>query len=350
MAWTFEATERGYANLWESATLKGGADAANAETFADKIIAAEQRYRVVQTVTGVPWYFIGALHMRESSCNFEGVLHNGDRIIGTGGLTTRVPAGRGPFATWEAAAIDALKLKDMHRVQSWSVARMLYQAEVFNGLGYVGKGVNSAYVWAGTNHEQLGKYVADHVWDGSFDDPQLGVAAVLIRLAQKRPDIHADLYPTEKPQVDSQTSDDVLLKEITGLRADIAALPAAMAAAIRGAAAPAPDAQTAVAAKPEPSAAATPAPVTATVTTTTPVLDRPGVGIGVLGAIASVILSTLGVTGPMTGEAATTTGQLLPALSAGVAALGATGMFGTWGSAISTVLSAFTQAKAQPKS
>lgn len=111
MPWTFEATEAGYANMWRSSTLKDGADAAQAETFSDKIIAAEQRYRAVQAATGVPWYFIGALHMRESGCNFAGVLHNGDRIIGTGGLTTRVPAGRGPFATWEASAVDALKLK-----------------------------------------------------------------------------------------------------------------------------------------------------------------------------------------------------------------------------------------------
>lgn len=33
MAWTFEATERGYANLWRTATLKGGADAAQADIF-----------------------------------------------------------------------------------------------------------------------------------------------------------------------------------------------------------------------------------------------------------------------------------------------------------------------------
>ncbi len=103
--------------MWSTATLKGGTDAANAETFANKIIAAEARYKAVQASTGVPWYFIGALHMRESSCDFRGVLHNGDRIIGTGGLTVRVPAGRGPFSTWEESAVDALKLKDMHRVQ-----------------------------------------------------------------------------------------------------------------------------------------------------------------------------------------------------------------------------------------
>ncbi len=253
MAWTFEATEAGYANMWRSAMVKAGADNTQAESFANKIIAAEARYKAVQAATGVPWYFIGMLHLRESACNFAGVLHNGDRIIGTGGLTTRVPAGRGPFATWEASAIDALKLKDMQRVQSWSAARMMFQAEVFNGTGYVSRGINSPYVWAGTNHEQSGKYVADHVFDPNADDTQLGVAAVLIRLAQKRPDIHADLYPAtpvEKPPMgEPQTADEQLIKEIQGLRAELALLPAAIVNAIKGVApAPAPTAEP----KPEP--------------------------------------------------------------------------------------------------
>uniref|UniRef100_UPI0030D7346E hypothetical protein n=1 Tax=Pseudomonas sp. EA_65y_Pfl1_P113 TaxID=3088692 RepID=UPI0030D7346E len=108
-----------------------------------------------------------------------------------------------------------------------------------------------------------------------------------------------------------QSNDDVLLAAINGLRSDIAQLPAAIVAAIKGAVAPAVQTTgttgatggTATTANPAP------APVTATVTTTTPILDRPGVGIGVLGTVASAILSTLGVTGPMTGDAATTTGQ-----------------------------------------
>jgi lysozyme family protein len=340
MAWTFEATERGYANLWRSATLKGGADAAQADIFADKIIAAEQRYRAVQAATGVPWFFIGALHMRESSCNFAGVLHNGEKIIGTGKLTSLVPEGRGPFASWEEAAVDALKFKSMHRVQHWSAARMLFDAEGFNGPGYINKGINSPYVWAGTNHEQRGKYIADHVWDPTHDDTQLGVAAVLIRLAEKRPDIAADLYPanpTEKP-VDT---DDQLLKQIQGLRAELAQLPAAIASAIKGAAAPVP-----ADSKPLPLSDVKPDPVPVTPpASTAPVLEKPGVGVGVLGLIASLVMSALGVTGPMTGEGATTTGQLLPILSGGIAALGATGTFGSVLSALSTVLSMFTQAK-----
>jgi len=333
MAWTFEATERGYANLWRTATLKGGADAAQSEIFAGRIIDAEQRYRAVQALTGVPWFFIGALHMRESGCSFAGVLHNGDRIIGTGGLTTRVPAGRGPFSTWEESAVDALKLKDMHRVQTWPTARMLFQSEVFNGLGYVGRGINAPYVWAGTNHEQRGKYIADHQFDPNAEDSQLGVAAVLIRLAEKRPDIHADLYP-EKP-VEKPMEDPDLLKEIQGLRADIAGLPAALVNALKGVA-------PATIVEPEPVPVPVPVPPP---TSTTPVLEKPGVGVGVLGLIASLVMNALGVTGPMTGEGATTTGQLLPILSGGIAALGATGTFGSVLGALSTVFSMFTQAK-----
>lgn len=332
MSWTFEATERGYAKLWGTATLKGGADASQAQTFSSKIIDAEQRYKAVQAATGVPWYFIGALHMRESSCNFAGVLHNGEKIIGTGRVTTLVPEGRGPFWIWEEAAIDALKLKDMHRVQAWSPARMLFQAEVFNGLGYVGKGVNSPYVWAGTSHEQRGKFVADHVFDPTTDDTQLGVAAVLIRLAQKRADIHADLYPAtpvEKPPMD----DTDLLKEIQGLRADIAGLPAALVNAIKGGPVPVSP----------PATDTKPVPVPVPVPSTTPVLQQPGVGIGALGLVLTGVLQALGVLGPTTGETATTAGQLLPIVSGGIAALGATGTFGSVLSALSTVVSMFAQ-------
>ncbi len=361
MAWTFEATAAGYANMWRTAMLKGGADASQADSFADKIIAAEQRYKAVQAATGVPWYFIGALHMRESSCNFAGVLHNGEKIIGTGRLTTLEPPGRGPFPDWPSSAIDALKLKDMHRVQAWSPARMLFQAEVFNGLGYVGKGINSPYVWAGTNYEQSGKYVADHVFDANADDTQLGVAAVLIRLAQKRPDIHADLYPakpTEKPPVETE---DQLIKEIKGLRAELAQLPAALASALKGAAPapiPAPIVEPQPIAEPRPSPIAEPAPLPAPMPapvivpvvapSTTPILEKPGVGIGVLGGIATLVLQALGVVGPTTGETATTAGQLLPAMAAGVAALGATGMLGSWGVALSSVFSLLTKGLQQP--
>jgi lysozyme family protein len=188
MSWTYEATKAGYRNLWNRATIRSE-DYAETTAAANKIIAGEARYKEVQAATGVPWFWIGAIHMRESSNNFNGVLHNGQNIIGTGQKTTLVPAGRGPFTSWSEAAIDALKIKNLDEVREWTVEQMLFRAELFNGLGYVGKGVNSPYVWAGTSEQQAGKYVADHVWSTTAWDTQLGVAAVLKRLAEMRPDI-----------------------------------------------------------------------------------------------------------------------------------------------------------------
>jgi lysozyme family protein len=186
MAWTYASTQKGYANLWAKIKIK---DKKSADRFARLITSSEGRYRETERTTGVPWFFIGALHMRESGCNFGGVLHNGEHIIGTGRKTKLVPKGRGPFQTWQAAASDALKLKGLHKIAQWDVARMAYEAERFNGLGYTNKGVNSPYLWAGSNLQQPGKYVADHVWDSKATDKQLGVMTVLKRLCELRPDI-----------------------------------------------------------------------------------------------------------------------------------------------------------------
>jgi lysozyme family protein len=189
---TFEATQKGYAKLWGSIKVKPGKDDTNATYYAKLIIKGEAQYQQVAAAMGMPWYFIGALHMRESGCDFKGVLHNGEKIVGTQRKTKLVPKGRGPFKTWAAAAIDALGMRNLRGI-TWSPARQAFESEGFNGWGYTGKGVNSPYCWAGSNHEQLGKYVADHVWDKNFDDPQIGTMTVIKRLSEMRPDVAADL-------------------------------------------------------------------------------------------------------------------------------------------------------------
>lgn len=188
MAWTFEATKNGYGAMWRTIKIKAS-DADSVDRFARKIIAGEAAYKNVEAATGVPWFFIGALHMRESSCSFAGVLHNGEKIIGTGRKTTLVPRGRGPFKSWQEAAVDALKLKNLQNVPDWSIERMGFEAERFNGLGYTNKGVNSPYVWAGSNHQQPGKYIADHVWSSTAHDTQIGTMTVIKRLTELRADI-----------------------------------------------------------------------------------------------------------------------------------------------------------------
>jgi lysozyme family protein len=190
--------------MWGSIAVKSGQDDINTTYYAKKIIAAEEKYRDVMGEIGTPWYFIGALHMRESGCDFAGVLHNGEKIIGTGSKTKLVPAGRGPFSTWQSAAMDALRLEGFDKV-NWNVldlgALLAYKSELYNGLGYTNKGVNSPYVWAGSNHEQKGKYVADGKWDPNANDVQIGTMTVIKRLCEMRPDIAKELAGTPEAPV-----------------------------------------------------------------------------------------------------------------------------------------------------
>ena len=130
-----------------------------------------------------------ALHYRESSLSFAGVLHNGEKILNTGKKTKLVPKGRGPFSTWEEAAVDALMLKKSIFPSKWTFESMLEFSERFNGLGYrskigdSGKIELSPYVFAGTNlHDETSKYVSDGKYSPTAKEAQLGVAAILIAI------------------------------------------------------------------------------------------------------------------------------------------------------------------------
>ncbi len=100
-----------------------------------------------------------------------------------------VPAGRGPFPSWEAAAIDAYKIDGLDKVgaENWTWPRACYEGEVFNGMGYRAHGIHSPYLWAGTNNYSSGKYVADGVWSAGAVDQQLGIVPVMFRMIALRP-------------------------------------------------------------------------------------------------------------------------------------------------------------------
>lgn len=195
--WTYEATAAGYSAMWAKMTVTRQLEA---DTVARKIISYRERYTNVQTATGVPWFWVGVTHYREAGLSFAGVLHNGEQIIGTGRRTSLVPAGRGPFATWEASAVDALTMRSLQNIKQWPVSRCLYEFEVYNGTGYVFRGENSPYVWAGTSLQQSGKYVADGQYDQTAIDKQLGCAAVLSRLCALSVDVrYALAIPLQQP-------------------------------------------------------------------------------------------------------------------------------------------------------
>lgn len=182
---TYAGTRAGYRHLWDKMHVTREAEASSA---ADGILRDRTRYEAVEARTGVPWFWIALVHLRESSRDFRGVLHNGQKIIGTGKLTTLVPKGRGPFETWEEAAVDALTYMGLDKIDDWPLERCLHAFERYNGWGYFGK-INSPYVWAGTNLYSRGKYVADGKYDPNHVDKQLGLAAVLKILTELSDDI-----------------------------------------------------------------------------------------------------------------------------------------------------------------
>lgn len=146
--------------------------------IAKRIIENRGIYFKVQEATGVPWDLIGAIHYREASLDFSTCLHNGDPL---GKKTTHVPAGRGPFFTWEEAAVDALIYDNARKWTFNGIESELAYAERYNGLGYQRKGLHSCYVFSMSNRiRPRGRYTYDFVYNplASTHD-SAGVAVIL---------------------------------------------------------------------------------------------------------------------------------------------------------------------------
>jgi lysozyme family protein len=142
---------------------------------------AKSRYQAVTAKTGVPWFAIAVIHERECSQDWTGSLAQGDPW---NRVSVHVPAGRGPFESWEDAAIDALRNCAPYaaRNNDWSIGGTLTVLEEYNGLGYASRGLPSPYVWSGTDQYRSGKYVRDGVFDPNAVDSQLGCAGLLMAM------------------------------------------------------------------------------------------------------------------------------------------------------------------------
>lgn len=184
----FDALTAANLKRWANAKLTRTSLGAS---VAIRLMAAKSRYQAVQERTGVPWFVIAVIHERESSQNWSRSLAQGDPW---NAVSTHVPAGRGPFLSWEEAAIDALEdcAPYLGRRKDWSVAGVLVALEMFNGLGYFNRGVPSPYLWAGTDQYKSGKYVADGKYDPSTVDQQMGCAALILALMGRDPTIKFD--------------------------------------------------------------------------------------------------------------------------------------------------------------
>lgn len=145
----------------------------------------ENYYDPVTKATDIPWYMIAALDMREENFDHNGYLGNGDPLWRP---TTHVPRGRGPFKSWFDGAIDALKYDHVTpsfgQGNHWDIVTVLIACEKYNGIGYANHSLPSPYVWAGTNIQVAGKYVADGHFDPSAWDRQPGCAGLFLALKQ----------------------------------------------------------------------------------------------------------------------------------------------------------------------
>jgi lysozyme family protein len=192
------ALTRANADRWSRAKLAREAEFARPAKVA---VANKGRYLAIARSAGMPdiaWVFIAVSHYRESSQDFSTNLGQGDPW---NRVSIHVPAGRGPFKSFEDAAVDALvrcspfaaKLKD------WSIGGMLTNLERYNGIGYANKGIPSPYIWSGTDQYRSGKYVRDGVFDPNTVDKQLGCAGLILTMMQLDPSIRFD-GPTPQAQ------------------------------------------------------------------------------------------------------------------------------------------------------
>jgi len=191
MAYAFGQLQDEYTSLLSTMVVTRTSETA---TAAQKLMGYKARYGAVSAQTNVPIVLLATLHNRESDADFRTYLGNGEPL---NRVTRLVPKGRGPFPSWEAGAIDALKIDGLSSVAEWSWEKALYYGELWNGFGPRNHGIHTGYLWSGTNHYTRGKYVADGVWDGSHVDTQLGIVPVMKQMVALDPSLDLPLESGE---------------------------------------------------------------------------------------------------------------------------------------------------------
>lgn len=162
---------------------------ARAENIFGEMMFHKPKYISIEKATGVPWIVVAAIHYKESKMNWNKNLHNGQSIYK---VTTIVPKGRGPFASFEASAVDALKLLkqpqiDMAKSRNWDMAAMLWFCYAYNGFGYLKKtnangelmGLATPYLFSSTTAYEIGGYYSDGNFKPDHKITDVGCAAFL---------------------------------------------------------------------------------------------------------------------------------------------------------------------------
>jgi lysozyme family protein len=153
--------------------------------IAKNLLVNRDRFLAMQSLCGVPALWVMPVFERENP-SFASYLGNGDPLDK---VTIHVPRGRGPFASWEAGAADALALDHITQVTPWTWPMACYEWELWNGFGPRNHGRPSGYVWSGTTIYQGGKYIADGVWSRGTWDSQMGCVELARAIAELDPEI-----------------------------------------------------------------------------------------------------------------------------------------------------------------
>ena len=176
-----------YTDLFFSATTKPEW-VSTIKLVKNRILANKTKYDEVEQLTGCPWWFVAVIHQMEAGGKkdpFSGHLHNGDPLTGR---TVNVPKGRplgNPPFTWVESAVDALNFMAKNNATwvkigaKWDLESALIKLEAYNGMGYKKRGINTPYLWSGTQHYTSGKYVLDGKFDSTAVSKQPGVVPIL---------------------------------------------------------------------------------------------------------------------------------------------------------------------------
>lgn len=207
MPFNLSTLQQANAKRWAAAKLTRGPEYKHPVSIA---LAAKPRYEAIQAATGVHWVFIATAHYRECSQNFSLSLAQGDPWDKR---STNVPANRGPFSSFEEAAVDALVRCPPYAAHNtdWSMPNMLTLEEAYNGLKYAYAGVPSPYIWSGTDQYTIGKVIRDHGPIEPVVDKQLGVAGFIISLLQED---HSITFPSP-PDASGKVTD--AIKSLPGV-------------------------------------------------------------------------------------------------------------------------------------
>lgn len=150
-------------------------------------------YKQITDQNDVPIVVLAATHEREGSGSMSLSLAQGDPW---NRVSIHEPRGIGPFKSFIEAALYACRIDGLDKVGkgNWTIARVGYSEESYNGFGPRLHGIRSGYVVGGTNLQQPGKYIHDGAsgWRPNVWDDQIGVFPLVARMLALNPDLTLD--------------------------------------------------------------------------------------------------------------------------------------------------------------